>query len=43
MKGDGLYKRPKSPFWYFKLKENGHWREVSTNESRCKARISPSP
>jgi len=33
MKGDGLYKRPKSPFWYFKLKGNGHWREVSTKTS----------
>src|SRR6266567_3485851 len=34
MKGDGLYKRPKSPFWYFKLKGNGHWREVSTKTSK---------
>ena len=34
MKGDGLYKRPKSPFWYFQLKENGHWREVSTKTSK---------
>ena len=32
MRGDGLYHRPKSPFWYFKLKENGRWREVSTKE-----------
>jgi hypothetical protein len=30
MSGDGLYKIPKSPFWYFKLKENGRWRGVST-------------
>jgi integrase len=33
MKGDGLYKRPKSPFWYYKLKENGQWREVSSKTS----------
>jgi len=33
MRGDGLYRRPKSPFWYFKLKENGGWREVSTKTS----------
>ncbi len=31
MRGDGVYKRPGSPFWYFKLKEqNGRWREIST-------------
>ena len=30
MKGDGLYKRPKTPYWYFKRNENGRWREVST-------------
>jgi hypothetical protein len=33
MKVDGLYKRPKSPFWYFKLKESGRWREVATRTS----------
>jgi hypothetical protein len=33
MRGDGLYKRPKSPFWYYKLKQNDRWREVSTRTS----------
>jgi integrase len=32
-KHDGLYRRPKSPYWYFKLKQNGVWREHST---KCK-------
>jgi integrase len=33
MRGDGLYKRPGSPFRYFKLKStNGRWREISTRE-----------
>jgi integrase len=30
MSGDGLYRIPKSPFWYYKLKENGRWRGFST-------------
>ena len=30
MRGDGLYKIPKSRFWYYKLKENGRWRGIST-------------
>ena len=30
MKGDGLYKRPGSPYWYFKIMEAGRRREVST-------------
>jgi len=30
MRGDGLYRIPKSPFWYYRLKENGRWRGVST-------------
>jgi integrase len=30
MRGDGLFRIPKSPFWYYKLKENGRWRGVST-------------
>src|SRR5262249_31614433 len=34
MKGDGFYKRPGSPFWYFKLKENGRWREISTKKTK---------
>jgi integrase len=36
MKGDGFYKRPGSPFWYFKLKENGRWREISTKKTKYK-------
>jgi len=30
MRGDGLYRIPKSPFWYYRLKEKGRWRGVST-------------
>ena len=30
MKGDGVYKRPLSPYWYFKLKLQGRWKEFST-------------
>ena len=30
MRGDGLYRVPKSPFWYYRLKENGRWRGIST-------------
>jgi integrase len=30
MRGDGVYKRPGSPYWYFKRKDSGRWREVST-------------
>ena len=30
MRGDGLYRIPRSRFWYFKMKENGRWRGVST-------------
>ena len=30
MRGDGVYRRPGSPYWYYKLKDNGHWHEVST-------------
>jgi len=30
MNGDGLHKIPGSPFWYYKLKENGRWRPIST-------------
>ncbi len=30
MNGDGLHKIPGSPFWYFKVKENGRWRGIST-------------
>ena len=30
MRGDGIYKRPGSPYWYFKLKLQGRWKEFST-------------
>jgi integrase len=30
MRGDGLYRIPKSPFWYYRLKENSRWRGIST-------------
>jgi hypothetical protein len=30
MNGDGVHKIPGSPFWYFKIKENGRWRSKST-------------
>lgn len=30
MNGDGLYNIPGSPFWYYKVKENGRWRGIST-------------
>ena len=30
MNGDGLHRIPGSPFWYYKLKENGRWRSIST-------------
>ena len=30
MNGDGLHNIPGSPFWYYKLKENGRWRGIST-------------
>jgi len=33
MRGDGVYKRPGSPYWYFKIKDNGRWREVSTKRT----------
>src|SRR6267378_3714406 len=37
MRGDGLYKIPKSPFWYYKLKENDRWRGVSTKTTSYQA------
>jgi integrase len=30
MRGDGLFRIPKSPFWYYRLKESGRWRGIST-------------
>ena len=33
MRGDGLHKIPKSRFWYYKRKENGRWRGISTKTS----------
>jgi integrase len=33
MRGDGLYRIPKSPFWYYRLKENGRWRGISTKRT----------
>jgi integrase len=30
MNGDGLHKIHGSPFWYYKIKENGRWRGIST-------------
>src|ERR1700746_2489221 len=33
MRGDGLYKIPNSRFWYYKRKENGRWRGISTKTS----------
>lgn len=30
MRGDGVYRRPGSPYWYFKAKVDGKWKEVST-------------
>jgi integrase len=33
MRGDGLYRIPRSRFWYYKLKENGRWRGISTKTS----------
>jgi len=32
MRGDGLYKRPGSPYWYYKVRDGGRWREISTRE-----------
>jgi integrase len=36
MRGDALYRIPKSPFWYYKLKQNGRWRGVSTKTTSYK-------
>jgi integrase len=36
MKGDGLHRIPNSPFWYYKLKENGRWRGISTKTTKYK-------
>jgi integrase len=33
MRGDVLYRIPKSPFWYYRLKENGRWRGISTKST----------
>jgi hypothetical protein len=30
MRGDGVYKGPGSPYWYYKLKDNSRWHEIST-------------
>jgi len=30
MNGDGLHKIPGGPFWYYKVKESGRWRGIST-------------
>jgi hypothetical protein len=32
MRGDGLYKRPGSPYWYCKVRDGGRWHEISTKE-----------
>jgi integrase len=37
MRGDGLFRIPKSPFWYYRLKENGRWRGVSTKATSYQA------
>ena len=34
MRGDGLYRRPGSPYWYTKLRINGRWREISTKKRK---------
>ena len=39
MKEDGLFKRRKSPFWYYRLRLNGRWREISTKTSYKKKKL----
>ena len=41
MRGDGLYRIPRSPFWYYRLKEGGRWRGISTKTKsyQCAKRL----
>ena len=32
MRGDGIYRRPGSPYWYMKYKQSGRYREISTKK-----------
>jgi len=35
-RADGLHRRANSPYWFFKYRENGRWREKSTKEMSYK-------
>jgi len=36
MRSDGVYTRPGTPYWYYKVKHDGRWHEVSTKTKNSK-------
>src|SRR5438270_6963 len=34
MNGDGVYRRPGSPYYYYRVKINGRWKEFSSKQAK---------